>query len=131
MDNNFILDSIINYVKAMKSDGVILTQYGQKKIGIRSVKYLLNQTLRQLILSNDKYFISEKAKELWNKITEEPISNYSYRDKVIFTKDEPITIELYRGNESNSYDQKELTKGSSFLYREVFSDEHMVTIKSI
>lgn len=131
MKNIYILDLIIKYVEAIKKGGILREKFGDTVIEVHAARYLLNQTLRQLGLSKDKYFISERAKDLWAKITDEPIEKYFYQDKITCTKQGPISVDLYRGNEAKSYATIHLKKNDTFTYRTVFSNEHMIPINMI
>ncbi len=77
---------------------------GQYAIDYESASYLLNQTLREIKLPTDHYYISVEAQELWKKATSLP------------TKD----ILKHRNG----------GKFSKF-YKENFHDEHIVTVHDI
>ena len=130
--NDTVLDMIILYVRAIKENrGVIIGKSDGKTIEIHNAKYLLNQTIRQVGIPKDKYMISEAAQNKWAEITDESIEKYFYQEKVVCTNDGPITIDLYRGNEKESHTTRELKKGDSFNYREVFSNEHMIPVSML
>ncbi len=130
--NNTFLDMIILYVKAIRyNNGVISCECEGKNTEIHNAEYLLNQTIRQIGIPKNRYRISEAAKKKWDEITNEPIDNYFYREKVICTNEGPVSVDLYRGNASKPYGTKDLKKGDSFIYREVFSNEHMIPVKML
>ena len=130
--NNTLLDMIILYVKAIKHNNEVINfECEGKNTELHNAKYLLNQTIRQIGIPKNRYRISEAAKKKWDEITNEPIENYFYREKVFCVKEGPVSIEIFRGNESEPYDTKELKKDGSFVYREVFSNEHMIPVKMI
>lgn len=124
---NEILDIIISLINGVKAGGHIESD-GQILWGS---KYLLNQTIRQYSQPNDHYFISEKALDLWNKITSEDIMSKYYRDRVILDKtDGTITLKCYKGN-SKHFTEWTPNKGDGLTYRDVFHDEHIVPVKMI
>ncbi len=133
MEQNKILDIIINLLQGIKSNNEIIETTNEKKVmSLRGCSYLLNQTLRQYNLPQEHYFISEKAFVLWKKISTDNIFNYTYRDKVVKNVDCEVLIDKYKGSEKTPY-QKELSikKGSTFIYNDVFTDEHIVTVSNI
>ncbi len=59
------------------------------------------------------------------------MGDFWYRDKVYNTKDNYVTISKYTGASNTPHEPEVLKKGESFYYREVFHDEHIVTINDI
>lgn len=131
MEQNLVLDVIIDLLKGSKAPWEELScTIGGKRYILRSCPYLLNQALRLYALPDSHFLVSVKAKELWSKITSEPINHYGYQSPVIYEGSTPITLDLYRGNE-NTFTSKTFSHGDSFAYRAVFHDDHIVPLKII
>ena len=128
MENN-VLDIIIEFIKGYKSkDARIASSDGT--CVINNCKYLLPQIIRQYGLNANQYYISKEAINLWNKISDKPIFDYWYRDKVLVEKDVQIAASRFVGN-SNKEEIVTLKKDESFVFRDIFHDEHIVPIKMI
>ena len=129
---NPIIEHIITLIKGAKADNRI--RYTDPNSGmiytLGSSRYLLGQTVRQYWIPNDHIFISEAAKETWNRITSQSIRGCSYQATVVFEKDESLTVYEYTGA-SKTPMVKQLKKGDSFHYRQVFHDEHVVGVEDI
>ncbi len=133
MKHNKVLDIIINLLIGVKSNKCLVDEFENgEKFGIGGCSYILNQTLRQYHLPEDHYFISEKADELWMRISEENILKYSGRKRVKKTIEGDVYIDLYKGSEKNPHQQNFLIKhGDCFVFNDVFTDEHIVPISDI
>lgn len=129
MENNIVIDIIIVFVKALKSNAVIFND-NYKQYKIHSPKYLLNQILRQYEIADDHYLLSKKAEQLWEKITNEDIKNYHYRNTVFCENDEPIKVKIFKNN-SNIFEEKILNKKDKFVYNDIFHNEHIIPIEII
>lgn len=128
MVNKHELDYIIFLVKTWK-EGKDGEEYA---LSFNSAKYLLGQTLRQLELPKNKYLISEAAFKLWNSITDEDIYKIFYRTKVENKKSDELELDLYKGAGKKPWKVKhKLKKGDSFVYRDVFHDDHVISISTI
>ena len=128
MQQNRILDIIINLLSGIKNKNSIVEEFeDDTKMTLNGASYLLNQTLRQYNIPKSHYFISEKASELWDKISTDDMLKYTYRDKVTKSTQEIVYIDKYKGGEKEAYQKQAiLTKGDSFTYNDVFTDEHIV-----
>lgn len=113
--------------------------YNGKDISLWNCSYLLNQVLRQISIGDDKKLVSKAAKELWEKIDPEckknsskNINDYYYRE-VLTAGKEGAKIYEYKGSNKNpnSDSPRELKKGASFVFRDVFHVEHVVPISMI
>ncbi len=96
-------------------------------------RYLLGQTLRQIILPNSSIFISYKADVLWKKLraeSKDSMSDYVNQKRVINENDHPIPVLIYKGASSSSV-PRILKKRDYFSFRQVFHDEHIIPIKMI
>ena len=131
MEKNKVYDIIINLLIGIKNGGVLREENDAKQTVLQDCRYLLNQIIRQLKLPRDHYFVSQKARELWNKISTDSIFNYTYRDKVVKNVDGEVFVDKYRGGEGAPHKSEQLRRGNSFIYRDVFTDEHAVTVKNI
>lgn len=105
-------------------------------IGSTYSDYLLGQYIRNMWAPKESYFVSVKALEKWIELGQDPskIWNVFYRDKITNESDIPVPINRYKGAEKkpwNDESNNKLSPSKSFLYREVFHDDHITTIKSI
>ena len=91
--------------------------------------YLLGQIIRNIWIPSDHKYITDKAKEKWDQITNNVIDDLSYREKVVCEHNDVI-IKEYIGNSKNGKGRT-LNAGDSFIYRDVFHDEHIVPISDI
>lgn len=134
-----------NRKKTMKNDAIIKaieillkaynSTHGDESNQIRrnanSLKYLINQSIRQYDIPSNHWHVSEKALELWNELTNSKIENYHYNDKVICDKlSKPKSIKLYKGgNGKGTY--KKLSYGDSFKFNAVFHEDHVIPVSLI
>ena len=96
-------------------------------------RYLLGQTLRQIVLPKSNVYISHKADVLWKKLrldTKDEIFDYVWQMKVTNENPCSIEVETYKGA-SKSPERRILDKGDYFNFRQVFHDEHIVSMKMI
>lgn len=132
MEKNRVFEIIINLLEGIKNDNKLVDSSTiNGKITLRGCKYLLNQTIRQYSLPDNHYFVSEKAKELWDKISTDNMFNYEYKNEV--TKNVPgeVLINKYSGNEKKARKAEVLKYGQKFTYNDVFTDEHIVPVNNI
>lgn len=69
---NEVLDIIIPFIEATKNDRPINSE-NQLVPQMGGAKYLLGQMIRQLQIPQNHYFISTKAKPLWEQISTKDI----------------------------------------------------------
>ena len=133
MQQNKILDIIINLLSGIKNKNAIVEEFeGETGMTLNGASYLLNQTLRQYNIPENHYFISEKAFELWNKISTDDILKYTYRDKITKNTTDVVRIDKYKGGEKEPYQKQVIiNQGDNFIYNDVFTDEHIVTVSDI
>ena len=133
MQQNKILDIIINLLNGIKNKNSIVEEVEyETKMTLNGASYLLNQTLRQYNIPKSHYFISERAFELWNKISKDDILKYTYRDKVTKNTNGNVCVDKYKGSEKEPFQKQViLARGDSFIYNDVFTDEHIVTVSDI
>lgn len=132
MDNQFkksniVLDLIINFVKAINI-GVFYDK--NKSYKINSPKYLLNQILRQIDIPENNYYISQKAKQKWAELSKDDIKNYTYQKIAYCDNENFVNVKCYKNNRK-SFEEKKLTKGEKFIYKDIFHDEHIIPIDVI
>ena len=132
MEHNRILDIIISLLIGIKNSNKLidLSSTGGE-LRLNGCSYLLNQTIRQYQLSQDHYHVSEKAQKLWDSISTDSIFNYTYRDKVTKDVEGEVVIEKFRGGEGKSYATTTIKCGDYFVFKDVFTDEHIVTVSNI
>ena len=131
VERNQVYDIIINLLNGIKNGGVLKEEAGGRQTILQGCAYLLNQTIRQLQLPSDHYFVSKKAQELWSKLSTDSIFNYTYRDKIIKNVDGDVLVDKYHGSERKPYESEQLSRGNSFIFNDVFTDEHIVTVSNI
>lgn len=116
--NNTIIDSIFCLLNGYKK--------ANTKDEKSSLRYLLNQSIHQYSISSTKIHISVEAKKRWESLTSGTITNYHYRDKVVCDKlVTPIDCPLYNGASAQGIPTT-LTKDSTFLFRQMFHEDHIV-----
>ena len=121
MENNKILDIIINLLEGVKNkDKLLINSSTENKMELKGCGYLLNQTIRQLVLPPDHYFVSQKALNLWKQIRDDSIFKYEYRQKVKKNIREPVVITKFKGSNKTPYETVELKTGETFIYNDVF-----------
>lgn len=132
MEQNRVLDIIINLLIGIKNDNKLIGKScNDEEILLNGCSYLLNQTIRQYQFPESHYFVSEKAQELWNKISSDDIFNYVYRDTVTKDIEGVVVVDKFRGGEGTPYAKESIVKGDKFIYKDVFSDEHIVTVSDV
>lgn len=132
MEKNRVLDIIINLLIGIKQQNRLVEQSCiNENIILNECAYLLNQMIRQYQLPPNHYFVSEKAQLLWEQISSDSIFNYSYRDKVTKNTHGDIVIDKFRGSERTPYITTTISQGDKFVFNDVFTDEHIVTVNNI
>ena len=126
-----VLDIIIELVKGVKNNEQIVSH--EHKLG--NIKYLLNQTIRQIQVPQDHYYISKEAQQLWSELTNENIEDYVYTDQVPLKPDVKPEIlqqtKYYVGASKEPQCLKDKISRGKFQYNHVFHDEHMISIDTI
>ena len=125
-----VIDIIIEFLNGCNNGDKIVDDNKNEYCAIHNCHYLLGQIIRNYHVEYNHYYISEKALELWKKITDETLFDYWYRAKVTMEKEGLLKVKVYVGN-SKHYTEMDLSKGKDFTFRDVFHDEHMVPIKMI
>ena len=135
MENCEVLDIIISFIKSYKnqskdSEPFIHSKYKNEDKWIFNTGYLFNQIMRQIDIPQERYLLSKAAKKMWDSITDEPITNFYYREKVVAKFDGAI-INEFKGADKFPYRTRTLKAGDSFIYNDVFHQEHLIPIKVI
>ena len=132
MEQNRILDIIISLLVGVKNNNKLVDQSAiEGELTLNGCSYLLNQTIRQYQFPSNHYYVSQKAQELWDKISTDSIFNYTYRDTVTKNVDGTVSISKFRGGEGTPYTNTTISRGDTFVFKDVFTDEHIVTVSNI
>ena len=125
-----MIDIVIYYLNIVNTHEEINENFTVNK---RSAKYLLGQTIRQLNLPREKYYLSVEAKKKWNLIRKdnEDIFKYWYRNSVEKNVESIVEIAKYKGGEKLPYKIEEISCGDKFIFKDVFHDDHIIPIKLI
>ena len=126
MQNDICLDFIIALIKVHKTERNSVVDGTSC---IRGAHYLLGQIVRQYAIPEKNYYISKKAKALWDQISDENIWNYVYTDKFLMKQD--YKLPRYVGAEKTPRETKVFKKGEKVEFKSVFHDEHIISIKEI
>lgn len=130
--SNKVIDLIVNLLSGLKNgDKLADDSVINKPIQIFNCKYLLGQVIRQLTLREDRLFVTEKAFEIWNNITDESIFKFSYRDSVIKNNDYFVEVSKYSGSSRTALKTEVLKKGDKIIFNDVFIDEHIIPVADI
>lgn len=129
-NKNAVLDIVIELVNGVKNGGSLVAHNGTHRNELHTCKYLLNQVLRQYNIPQKNYFISVKAKQLWDQLTDKDINNYFYREKIKCNNNQPVIVKSYIGT-SNKFIEKTLKAGDSFIYKDIFHNEHIIPIEVV
>jgi len=123
------IDNIVNLISVLQKE----ESKHPYSIDHGGARYLLNQTIRQLWLPTNRMYISNEAEKLFKRLgyNEKEIFTFFYRMRVINKSEEVITVELYKGASSKPDREQSLKTGESFLFREVFHDDHIIPITHI
>lgn len=95
----------------------------------KNIKYILNQTLRQMWIPANKLYVSVKADELWSQITSSDHFIHFYKDAVVLKNVDAIELDMYKGNAKLPYARNTFYKNDKFSFREVFHDDHIIPLK--
>lgn len=129
---NTVIEIIIELIKGAKRDeNRIDADYGGRHYCLYNSRYLLNQVIRQYNTPWSHYYFSKAAIDLWPKITTDKWLKKFYTDIVTCDVGSPVKIMKYKGHSNTGVEHIIQPKGDKFRYREVFHDEHMITVKDI
>ena len=94
-----------------------------------SSKYLLRQLIRQINIPHSNMYVSERALNLWKKITNDNIKNKCYTDQVVCKIDNWEHPKYVGASKTASI--VTTNRGETFKYNDVFLDEHIVPVELI
>ncbi len=131
MMDSTIINIIIDLVNGCKGNDIIVDDFDRSQLQMKNCNYLLGQVIRNCLVPEDRWYISEAAIDYWNKITDEDIWKYEYADKIKITKSDVLkNIGLYKGGKSKpEYTTKR--RGDIIQFNDLFHDEHMVDVSTI
>lgn len=129
---NAVLDILIPFIRAEQdASHRIESKMNGNPLILHGTGYLLGQMLRQYAIPPERQFISRAAWELWHTLTDENVWQYTYRQTVKCHSTVPVPIQEYRGNERTPKAIRNIGLGETFVFRDVFHDEHMMPISEI
>ena len=119
--NDYLIEIIINALN------------GQKKFGNNpsSFGYLMAQTIRQYIIPNKNWHLSNAAYNLWNSITNEDIKRYHYRQVIHCSLANGSQNAIFYSGASGSGVKKAILNNDRIVYNSVFISEHVIPINEI
>lgn len=121
-DNETLINAIICLLKGFNESE------GKRK---DAYKYLICQCIRQYVLPADHYHVSVSAQELWERLTEEPIERYFYRDVVPCNNlKAPLDVIKYKGA-SRTGTKDTLYPGGKFVFNDLFQCDHVFPVSLI
>ena len=119
--NNYLIKLIIIAINGLKANGTNPANY----------EYLLNQIIREYIIPDNHWWISEAADKLWHSITNKNISQYRYRQKILCDKaDGTQCVKKYTGN-GNSFTTELVQNNSRHVFNSIFIAEHVIRVDEI
>jgi hypothetical protein len=128
MKNDAIIASIIILIKEYKA---LLSLSTSNNRDIRSLRYLLNQSIREYDIPLSNWHISQEALKLWKELTTADIKNYHYRDVVVCDNlSQPCSIGMFKGANKEG-EERELFPHDSFLFNELFHEDHVIPVSMI
>lgn len=126
--NEAIINSIIVLIKEYKT---LLSSSTSNIRDIRSLRYLLNQSIREYDIPSDNRHVSKAALILWKDLTKEDIKNYHYRDVVKCDNlKQPWNTDLFQGANKEG-NEREIFPYDSFLFNELFHEDHVIPVSLI
>ena len=129
MKNEAIIKSIITLLDAYNK--TLSDKSNQGKRNSNSLKYLINQSIRQYDIPSDNWHVSNAALTLWYNLTKEDIKNYHYRDAVTCDNlKQPWNTDLFQGAYKEG-DEREIFPNDSFLFNELFHEDHVIPVSLI
>jgi hypothetical protein len=118
--NNPLIDIIETALKGIRLNCENMIAY----------RYLLNQSIRQYIIPDDNWHLSQAAESLWNSITSHNIREYNYRQQIICNRANHTTAKKYQGNSSQGATIK-IGKNDSIPFNQLFTAEHMTPVADV
>jgi hypothetical protein len=128
--NKAIIEVILCLLKVYKMGMGLPESSGRESI-LKSLKYLIPQTIRQYDLPRTHYHLSVAAKRRWDKLSSEDIMQQHSQDHVDCDKLEGISITclLFVGAKKEGT-PAEITE-DGFTFRQMFQQDHVVPVSMI
>lgn len=128
MKNDAIIDAILCFLKEYKNEAA---KKQPDKDDLEGLHYIIGQTIRQYIIPKRNFHLSKGAKDLWDKLSKDDIMKYHYRDIVeCDIASGTIKCNSYKGA-SKTGKNLFLSRGSKFVFREIFHEDHIVPVSLI
>ena len=128
MKNEAIIKSIQCLLSGYKE---LQGKEGDNKKEMDSLRYLLNQSIRQYDIPKENYHISVGAKQRWEELCSDNIANYSYHKKVRCDKLQSAASYLFYKGSSKEGTECPLEPRESFTFRGMFHEEHIIPVSFI
>ena len=126
--NKAIINSILCLLEAHRA---ISSNPNHNESDLKSLRYLIGQTIRQYDIPAENRHVSVEAKKRWEELTSKCIEDFHYRDLVVCDKlSKPFHYLAYKGA-SKEGDERELPKGETFHFRDMFHEEHIIPVSLI
>lgn len=112
---------------------VIVSALKGKKLGIDNMiayNYILNQAIREYIIPDNNWHLSEAAKELWDSITSDHIEMFDYNQPITCDRANQTPAIKYTGGNSKGKDVK-IGKNDTMAFNKLFTAEHMTPVADI
>ena len=127
MKNDAIIKSIICLITEYKA----MVKQNPDQNGMGSLRYLLGQSIRQYDIPEQNHHLSQAAHDRWKALSSDDITKYHYQDWVICDKlSGPVMFNSYNGSHGKGTPIT-LTKDSTFVFRELFHEDHVIPVSMI
>lgn len=128
MKNDALIDAILCFLKEYKNEAA---KSQPNKEDLEELHYLIGQTIRQYNIPKKNFHLSKGAKDLWDKLSTKDILDYHYTETVVCDKlSKTIKCNSYKGA-SKTGESLSLSKGSKFVFRKIFHEDHIVPVSLI
>jgi hypothetical protein len=130
MKNDAIIDSILCLLKEYKSEAVKI-QTSKRKTKLKSLKYLISQSIRQYDVPERHRHLSKKAYARWNQLTTDDIMAKHHNDKVDCDRltDAVREYQLFTGAK-NAGEPSEISE-DGFKFGKMFHEDHVIPVSLI
>ena len=130
-NNKMKNEAIIKSIKILL-EAFIANKAEDNEVDNGSLSYLLGQLIRQYDIPKEHRHISKNAQARWDllNVTKGNIEDYHYRNKVTCYPSKPMCFEFYNGAKKKG-ESRTITKGSHFLFREMFHEDHVIPVSLI
>lgn len=126
--NQAIINSILCLLEAHRA---ISSNPNHNESDVKSLRYLIAQSIRQYDIPVQNRHISVEAKKSWEELTSKNIEDFHYRDLVVCDKlSKTFSYRAYVGA-SKEGKERTLRKGETFHFRDMFHEEHTIPVSLI